>query len=68
MTQKQFDAEINRLVRRLALLRDAGAGRVTMRRVRVKRYTVRAHTREEHTRLIAPAGWVRPAAPLWFAK
>lgn len=62
MTQKQFDSEIRRLVRRAQLLREAQDGKTKLRRVDVKRCAVSAHFRDAHTRLVAPAGWKQRSA------
>lgn len=57
MTQKQFDTEIRRLMRRADLLREANSGRVKLHKVDVGACTVRSHDRAAHTRYIAPTGW-----------
>lgn len=57
MTQKQFDTEIRRLMRRATLLHEVQDGKTKLRKVDVKRCKVNAHMRQAHTRLIAPTGW-----------
>ncbi len=62
MTQKQFDTEIRRLVRRAQLLREARDGKTKLREVYVRACTVAEHERSPHSRRIAPAGWKSRAA------
>lgn len=60
MTQKQFHAQIRKLLNRVALLRQANDGKLKMRRIDVKKCVVPEHMRSAHTRLIAPSGWKKP--------
>lgn len=58
MNQRDFDLEIQRLLRRLDLLRAARRGDVQLVPVEVPECTVRRHIRRAHTRYVSP---VRPA-------
>lgn len=53
MTQSQFDAEIGRLLRRVATLKAARDGSLRMRVVAVKRHFVKGHYVRAHRRQIA---------------
>lgn len=53
MTQKQFDREIAKLLRRLLALRAGKRGELPFKRVLVKSYTVKQHVVKEHYRNIA---------------
>lgn len=57
MTQKEFDKAINRLARRMQLMREAQSGSVKLRAISIPKCTVPEHIRGAHTRHIAPAGW-----------
>lgn len=57
MTQKDFDAAIARLLRRIELLRRARNGSIKLRAIDIPRCVVHGHTRGAHVRHIAPKGW-----------
>lgn len=54
MTQKEFEKEINRLTRRIELLRQAARGDAKLRKVDVKGHWVSKHYVNPHERYIAP--------------
>lgn len=57
MTQKDFEKAINRMLRRVELLRDASKGSVKLRAISVGACSVREHDRAAHVRYVAPKGW-----------
>lgn len=63
MNQKRFDQEIQRLLRRLDLLRAVRRGDVKLKAVVVGEHWVQRHRRAEHVRYVAPTGRRRPLAP-----
>lgn len=57
MTRLEFDREIQRLLNRVDLLREARRGDVRLVAVEVPETTVKRHTRAAHVR------WIRPSKP-----
>lgn len=54
MTQKEFDLEISRIMRRLQTLKAAKSGDIQLKRVPVKRHYVEGFWVRRHDRMIAP--------------
>lgn len=65
MTEKEFNAQMERLLRRWSLLRDVANGATTLRRITVVRktmtWTVTARTKS-YVRYVAPPEWNRKRA------